>query len=177
MEKSLSVRLGTRERSRSAVSNSPPVLFGMMLALALLLLYTLTMSLMIYSVVCTANRTCTAGITITDGMVMVFTTIGGLVSAFVLTQLAITRPGDHPANNLVPADASKSFRRKAQAVGTLYLVVWMFAGLAALVVGVMVYPGISTTLADAGTTWIGLAVAAGYSYFGIKPPGARPPAH
>lgn len=35
--------------------------------------------------------------------------------------------------------------------------------------GGLMYPDASKTLANLGTTWLGIAVAAGYAYFGIKP--------
>jgi hypothetical protein len=38
-----------------------------------------------------------------------------------------------------------------------------------LIVGLMMYPDASQTLANLGTTWLGIAVSAGYAYFGIKP--------
>jgi hypothetical protein len=52
-----------------------------------------------------------------------------------------------------------------------YLVIWLATGLLALVVGTMLYPNVNQTLNDIGTTWLGLAVASGYAYFGIKPEG------
>jgi len=42
-------------------------------------------------------------------------------------------------------------------------------GFAALLVGVMLYPDSSATLSEIGTTWLGLAVASGYAYFGLNP--------
>ena len=50
-----------------------------------------------------------------------------------------------------------------------YLVIWLVVGLISLVIGVMVYPNVSQALNDIGTTWLGLAIASGYAYFGIKP--------
>lgn len=50
-----------------------------------------------------------------------------------------------------------------------YLLVWLFTGLSALVVGVMIRPDVNTTLSDIGTTWLGLAVASGFAYFGVQP--------
>jgi hypothetical protein len=52
----------------------------------------------------------------------------------------------------------------------VYLGIWIIVGLGALVIGVMVYPEANSTLNNIGTTWLGTAVAAGYSYFGITPP-------
>jgi hypothetical protein len=38
-----------------------------------------------------------------------------------------------------------------------------------LIVGLMTYPDASQTLAILGTTWLGIAVAAGFAHLGIKP--------
>ncbi len=172
MGTSLSLEAGLRERRQPRTCKSSPMLFGLVLALVLLLLYALTMCFMVYSVICTASQACGSEIPITDGMVFVFTTVGGLVSALVISQLAITPSGEHPAANFVSRDTPESFRQKLQAVLTIYLVVWILAGFAALVVGVMLYPGINKTLSDAGMTWIGVVLAALYSYFKLTPPSA-----
>lgn len=156
------------------MTKSSPALVGGAVAIVLLLLYTIALSVIVFEAVCTANQGCTNAIPITNGMIFVLTTIGGLVSALVITQLAITHPGEHPVNRFVPVGASESFKRIANQVGTLYLIVWMLAGLVAVVVGVMLYPDFNRTLNDFGTTWLGIAVVAGYSYFGIEPqPGPR----
>ena len=52
-----------------------------------------------------------------------------------------------------------------------YLVIWLVTGLLALVIGGMLYPEVNQSLNDLGTTWLGLAVASAYAYFGIKPEG------
>jgi hypothetical protein len=106
---------------------------------------------------------------ITEGMVFVVTTVGGLVSALVVSQLAVTQPGENPTAKLLSADASQRAKSIANVVSIIYLAVWGITGLAALIIGVMLYPNANTTLRDAGTTWLGLAVAAGYAYFGIQP--------
>ena len=50
-----------------------------------------------------------------------------------------------------------------------YLAVWIFTGLWAFIKGVMVHPKVLQPLTDLGQAWLGLAVASGYAYFGIKP--------
>jgi hypothetical protein len=45
----------------------------------------------------------------------------------------------------------------------------LVTGLTALIVGVMIFPDSNATLGEIGTTWLGLAVASGYAYFGISP--------
>src|SRR5215203_1949838 len=82
-------------------------------------------------------------------------------------QLSVTEPGKPPTLG--------SFRPEGRAatmvtgVVALYLLAWIATGLAALVVGVMLYPKVNQTLADIGTTWLGLAVSAAYAYFGLTP--------
>jgi hypothetical protein len=49
----------------------------------------------------------------------------------------------------------------------------MVVGALALAVGVMVFPEVNDTLSNIGTTWLGLAVAAGYAYFGLDSSGQR----
>lgn len=151
---------------------SSPVLVGGAVAISLLLLYSFVLFVMVYDAICSATLICINGISVTSGMIFVLTTVGGLVSALVITQLAITKPGDHPANRFIPNDASASFKQTATRVGTLYLIVWMLGGLAAVLVGVMLFPDFNRTLNDFGTTWLGIAVVAGYSYFGIEPEAA-----
>lgn len=51
----------------------------------------------------------------------------------------------------------------------LYISVWIGVGLVALVVGVIQAPQANETLQAIGTTWLGIAVAVTYAYFGIKP--------
>lgn len=145
-------------------------LFGAVLAVILLLLYAVTMGfLMAHVIICGPDTTCTAPFPITSGMIFVLTTVSGLVSALVVASLAATQPGTNPSRQWVSEGASESSKKKANYIVAIYLGVWVFAGLTALIIGVMIYPGVNQTLSDAGTTWLGLAVAAGYAYFGIRP--------
>ena len=141
-----------------------PALFGGVIAYILLALYATTVRYMTYMVAQYEQRDFTAGVT------YVVTTVGGLVSALVVARLAVAVPGRKPT--LVPSAAHE----RGDPPGTLsdvltaaYLIVWLLTGLAALVVGVMLYSGVNTALAGIGTTWLGLAVAAGYAYFGLEP--------
>lgn len=106
---------------------------------------------------------------VTSGTTYVVTTVGGLVSALVVAVLGATKPGVNPSRALVSENASAQVKKVGNIVVVLYLVVWAGTGLAALIVGLMMYPDASQTLANLGTTWLGIAVAAGYAYFGIKP--------
>ena len=91
------------------------------------------------------------------------TTIGGLVSALVISKLTVT----DPEGGLAIVSERKIHWRTFLELA--YLIVWLITGLSALIVGVMLRPEINTTLSDIGTTWFGLAVASGFAYFGIEP--------
>jgi hypothetical protein len=96
----------------------------------------------------------------------------GLVSALVVATLAATRPGDVPAG-MDGQSLSGNALRVSQIISSLYVAIWMACGTAALFVGVFQYPSIdqvhlSSALSTLGLTWVGLAVAASYAYFGIN---------
>lgn len=143
------------------------VVFGGMIAFILLVLYAATVGYMIWEVVGSGRTDPVKALEFPGGLVFVVTTIGGLVSALVIAKLAITTPGENPGimRIAVRADGTQSGSVTGLAVG--YLAVWLIVGLGALVVGVMLYPEVNQTLRDIGTTWLGLAVASGYAYFGI----------
>ena len=153
--------------------------FGGLLALVLLVLYS---SILIYMLLEATHcgkagvDACKVAIDDNQGMIYVVTTIGGLISALVITELAVTPPGENIAHRFMePADASnppatgeKIVRGAITTLTYTYLIAWVLLGLAALVIGVVMYPEASITIRAMGNTWLGLAVAAGYSYFGIK---------
>lgn len=138
--------------------------FGALVAYILLCLYAGTVGYMIVSVSGAAG----APVAFNTGVTYVVTTVGGLVSALVVAQLALAAPGESPTLARAAArEDERLFRRLAVA----YMLVWLVVGLAALVVGTMLFPDANATLSELGTTWLGLAVAAGYAYFGLKPTG------
>lgn len=139
-------------------------------------------------------------IEIPGGVAIVYTTIGGLVSALVVAVLAATPPGGSPVEPLLggPKDVKVEWSdpflfealpdhergivlSKAQVriysqrekwvmreMG-IYLGAWILCGATALVIGVMIRPDVIPVLGNTGTTWLGIAVAAAYAYFGIRP--------
>src|SRR3954471_18704092 len=126
--------------------------FGGLVAVILLLLFSASTFYMVSSVIsfCASTNPCVsppAGL-VGEGFVYVVTTVAGLVSALVIAQLSITEPGKPPTLG--------SFRPEGRAatmvagVVALYLLAWIATGLAALVVGVMLYPKVNQTLADIG---------------------------
>lgn len=96
--------------------------------------------------------------------------IGGLVSAIVVAELAITPPSKVPyvyrleANGVAPDDL-----KPATVLVWAYLLAWLVVGLWVFVVTAH-DPDRLVTLTDVARSWIAYAIAAAYAYFGINPP-------
>lgn len=149
------------------MSKSFSLLFGGVIAVILLGLYTFTMIYMIGVARCVYYGTCE--MPDMSGITFIHTTVAGLVSALVVASLAITQPGEAPGATVLAPNLSEASQRIATYIAGGYVLVWIVSGLAALITGSMLYPDAVKTLSDAGTTWLGIAVAAAYSYFGIRP--------
>ena len=146
------------------------LLFGGVIAIILLGLYAYATVYSIQAALCIGRGPCTSySKDLTDGIVTVLNLVGGLVSALVISQLAITKPRDTPGVGLLADDASDTTKNMVKVVALTYLAVWVACGLAALIVGFMKYPTAVPQLTAAAKSWLGLAVAAGYSYLGLKP--------
>jgi hypothetical protein len=145
------------------------LVFGGLIAVILLGLYAYTVLFGISVVTCISTQGCTAltAASFTGGFASTMTTVGGLVSALVIAELAITKPGEAPVARALDPAASSRVTNSLKIITGLYLLVWVALGLAAYVVGAMWHPGALEPLTDGGQTWLGLAVAAGYAYFGI----------
>lgn len=145
---------------------STKLIFGGAIACILLGLYVYLVWSAIAVVACTPQPACLAGFT--KPMASALALIGGLVSALVIAELAITKPGEAPVARAIKDDASAAGKSIIKVLTYGYLAVWTLAGLAAFVVGLR-YPDVLQPLTDLGQSWLGLAVAAGYAYFGINP--------
>lgn len=154
------------------------LLFGGAIAVILLILYEYAVYEALAVVMCENTSGCTRYTTdsFTQGFAHAMSLIGGLVSALVIAELAVTKPGEAPvARAIGGASAGPTLSWTLTIVTAVYLAVWVIAGLAAYVVGTMWYPGKLQPLTDLGQSWLGLAVAAAYSYFGISPVGGAAP--
>ncbi|MBM3979767.1 MAG: hypothetical protein FJ304_05705 [Planctomycetes bacterium] len=140
------------------------VVFSGVIAYILLALYAGLVGYMTYMVAKHKTADFPSGITITA------TTVGGLVSALVVAQLATAKPNQPPALPTLEAKAKGENPSSINVGLTIaYMVVWLVTGLSALIVGVIIRSGVNKTLAAIGTTWLGLAVATAYAFFGLKP--------
>lgn len=140
--------------------------FSATLAIVLLALYCTSALYLIYQVY--PLKECMKPNGYDGGYVYVLTTVGGLVSALVIAQLSVTEPGSVPTIGGAKPQSNLGIYVVNTVVG-IYLFGWVFTGLAALVVGVMLCPDGNKTITDLGTTWLGLSVTAAYAYFGLKP--------
>lgn len=138
------------------------VIFGAILMLTLLGIYTYVVVRALLVVIGGYDST-----TFTQEMSSSLSLIGGLVSALVIAELAVTKPGDIPGDRRFPSLQGQARRFFTLAV-ILYLMVWLLAGLAAFIFGYLRHGSLSA-LTDMGQSWFGVAIAAGYSYFGIDP--------
>ena len=103
-----------------------------------------------------------------DVMSQSLTVIGGLVSALVIAELAITQPGEAPVARALSDNATDRSKFILKAVTISYVLVWLGAGLYAFMKG-MYHPQALPAFTSVGQAWLGLAVAAAYAYFGLKP--------
>jgi hypothetical protein len=145
-------------------------LFGGTIAVILLGIYVhlLTVAYLIVDCASTSGCSSRTPADFNDVMAQTLTVISGLVSALVIAELAITKPGDAPAARAVSANLSARTTSIVKAVAIIYVVVWLGAGLAAFLKG-MYHPKVLQPFTSVGQSWFGLAVAAAYAYFGIKP--------
>ena len=102
-----------------------------------------------------------------DGMAQTLAGVGGLVSALVIAELAVTRPGEAPAARALAPDATDRSKTILKIVTAVYILAWVIAGLVAFFVG-LYHPKALPPITSLGQAWLGLAVASAYAYFKIE---------
>lgn len=115
------------------MEKSPSAYFLPIIVALLLVLYTGTITFMIYCAFAGTGPCDTCGNTREFGLVA--TTVGGLVSALAIAELSISVPGRGMTSFLF----SNLDKRKV-GLTWAYLIIWMTVGLAALVVGTLIQP-------------------------------------
>jgi hypothetical protein len=142
--------------------------FGGVIAVVLLGLYVYSVWYACAAAACIGTGGC-AGYEpqLTPGITLILTLVGGLLSALVVAELAVSTPGSVPTGKLVvgPPGAQE---RAAQIITVLYLAAWAVCGVAMIVVGLMRYADAVPALTEGAKAWLGVAVGAAYAYFGIK---------
>jgi hypothetical protein len=147
-------------------------IFGGIIAVVLLAIYIFTVGKGVDIANCLAAK-CGTYPTIesfNDGMANAMSIINGLVSALVIAELSRTEPSQLPSGESVLGNTASSGNRFVKYATLAYLVIWLIVGLGAFIQGNLIHPKVLQPLTDLGQTWLGLAVASVYSYFGITPP-------
>ena len=149
--------------------------FGSLIAILLLALYVYLAYQGGMAVLCATATGCKAPLPaeFTAEMTAALSVVSGLVSALVITELSITQPGDAPVARAINPGASKTTTNLVKALAATYLLVWIAVGSWALLLGLK-HAAILPAITNLGQAWFGLAIAAAYAYFGIRPP--NPPA-
>jgi ABC-type thiamin/hydroxymethylpyrimidine transport system permease subunit len=142
--------------------------FGGAVAVVLLGIYVHLLRTAYLIVDCVAQVGCTTAkaADFNDVMTQALSIISGLVSALVIAELAVTKPGDAPVARVLADDASTFAQRTLKIVTVVYVLVWLIAGLVAFMKG-MYHPTVLPAFTNVGQAWLGLAVAAAYAYFGL----------
>jgi hypothetical protein len=144
---------------------STKAVFGGAIACLLLVIYVWLVSVAISVLGCEPAGCQEAGFN--QKMAAALALIGGLVSALVIAELAITKPGQPLLARAFVANPGARAALALKIVTFTYLGVWILAGLAAFLFSLQ-YENAHQPLVDLGQSWLGLAVAGAYAYFGIK---------
>jgi hypothetical protein len=145
-------------------SKGKEILFGV-IACLLLLIYIFTLGEIILSVYKWDPK---AGEFISNvNAVWVVNLIGGIVSAVVIGNLAISNPGETPVSQV--SEIAEAYGKSLmKTVVWIYIIAWLLIGLGSFYVGVIKCPDVYNTLNEIGKSWLGILVGAVYAWFGIK---------
>ena len=143
-------------------------MFGGLIAVILLGIYVRLITFASQIVHCVDHPGCAtySASSFNDQMAFALSTIGGLVSALVIAQLAITTPGTPPGANLLGPESTPKAIAAVRLITIAYVLVWLAAGFWAFMI-TMYHPAALPPFTDLAHAWLGLAIAAGYSYFGL----------
>lgn len=150
--------------SRVTFGGLSRVAFGGLLAFVLL-------GLFVYAVVLTlivAHDCQESTCSLSDGLAFLLETLGALVSAVVVSELAVTKPTEVPGTRLATAYHEDREKKIVKAFASFYIVVWLISGVALVILG-WVQNSKVPQLATVAKEWLGVAIAAAYAYFGISP--------
>jgi hypothetical protein len=145
-------------------------IFGGLISVILLGIYVHLVSKAVKIATCLSTAGCIKYLMVdfNEGMAQALSIIGGLVSALVIAELALAKPGEAPGRRTLSKSASSWAIRAVSLVSVTYVIVWVATGLTAFLVG-LYHPKEVPPLTSLGQAWLGLAVSAAYAYFGLNP--------
>jgi hypothetical protein len=101
-----------------------------------------------------------------DSISLLLQTLGALVAAVVVSELAVTKPKDSPGTRIA-AELPAGQQSTAKVLVSLYILAWLASGLALIVMGWIQNPTVPQVV-SAAKEWLGFAIAATYAYFGVS---------
>lgn len=149
------------------------LIFGTAVAVILLGFYAYAVVIAILATQCLSEPNCTAySKDLNEGIVTILNLVGGLVSALVVAELAVTEPGKAPATRYLAIDVRATTKNVAVIISFIYIAVWLICGVASVIVGYIQHPDVVPVLTNSAKSWMGIAVAAAYSYLGVRQSGS-----
>jgi hypothetical protein len=103
-----------------------------------------------------------------DGVNLILNVVGGLVSALVVAELAVTQPGELPSAQLLKRRMTRSSKKLRTILSTAFIIVWILCGVISIVIYVLYPNETPAALSEFAKAWLGLALASAYSYLGIR---------
>lgn len=142
---------------------------GGVIAVVLLVFYVLLVYSAVHVVNCVSTSGCidTTVALFNDVKSQAMSVLGGLVSALIISELAVAKPGEAPATRFL-ANASNRAKNILRWTTWLYVGAWLITGAWAFWTGLN-HPSVLPALTSVGQSWLGLAVASAYAYFGLRP--------
>ena len=147
---------------------SAKAIFGGLIAIVLLGIYVYLVVIAFGVLGCSPAPDCSS--TFTEDMASSLPLLAGLVAAPIIAELAVTKSGEVPFQRVLGTKTGETPKTILRVLVFVYFAIWLGSGLLALFAGWR-HPGEVEALSALGKTWLGLAVSAGYAYFGITPPG------
>ncbi len=159
--------MNQRDVIRNLVAESIPVI---LLAVYVFAIGTAIRSTFLAASVCDANAACAQNFHARriEGVNIILNVVGGLVSALVVTELAITQPGQLPSAQILKTRVSRSAKKVMVIVSMGFILVWLAGGTIALIMYILYPTMIPAALSEFAKAWLGLAIASAYSYLGIR---------
>lgn len=104
-----------------------------------------------------------------DGTRYLFSGVGGLITAFAISFLAVTKPNTVPTQglNLTTASSGAAAKMMQKGIPVMFVLAWLISGTIAVYFGLLAENSIAT-LTEGGKAWTGSVLAAVGAYWGIK---------
>ena len=105
-----------------------------------------------------------------DGTRYLFSGVGGLITAFAISFLAVTPPNTAPTQGLTLTTSGSGAAAKTtqKIIPGMFVLAWLISGIVAVYYGLLADNSIAS-LTEAGKAWTGSVLAAVGAYWGIKP--------